>query len=123
MTDLDDTADGLVGKEIVDATGTLLGTVAGVDEEDRRLYVDPDPDPTDESWAAVGDGELVNYDNDWLGTPDYDVWDAGETDEFEEWPYTIDLDEVEEVTDEAVHLERVTLGDFIREVVPFLDAE
>ena len=125
MSDNDSTVGDYVSKEVYDATGTLLGTVADVDEENHVLYINPDPDPTEESWAEIGEGEIVNYDNNWLGVPDYKVWNEGDNGDidFDEWPYTIDAEEVDEVTEDAIRLETTSLADIIRDLVPVLDSE
>ena len=125
MSEIDFTVDDYVSKEVYDATGTLLGTVADVDEDDRVLYIDPDPDPTEESWAEIGEGEFINYDNNWLGVPDYKVWNEGDNDDvdFDEWPYTIDAEEVDEVTDDTIRLENTSLADVVRNLAPFLDSK
>ena len=125
MTDVDLTADEYVGDEVYDPTGTFLGTVGDVDEDGGVLYVDPDPDPTEEAWANVGGGERVNYDNDWLGVADYKTWNEGDADDaaFEEWPYTVTVDEIERIDDDAIHLESASLTDVLRDLVPFLDSD
>lgn len=125
MPDSDTDPGAYVGSVVYDATGTRLGTVAAVADDGSVLYVDPDPDPTEETWAAVGGGEYVNYDNDWFGVPDYTVWsetDPADTD-IDEWPYTIEPAEIEAVDGDGIYLESTSLTELVRDVVPFLDSE
>ena len=114
MSDANVAADELRGKEIYDTTGMLLGTVAEVEE--GVMYVNPDPEANEESWAAIGGDTLVNFDNNWLGIADYKVWSAegnaageggaeGEGDvEFDEWPYTLSTEYVDEVDADKIRL-------------------
>ena len=114
------TADEYRNKEVYDATGALLGTVAEVDLEEGVMYINPDPEVNEESWAAVGGNTLVNFDNNWLGIADYKVWNAegaivdDESDvgdeldpdeiEFDEWPYTLSMEYVDEVEADEIRL-------------------
>lgn len=124
MTATDVPVDEYTGKDVYDPSGTLLGTVADVDGETGTLLVEPDPDPTEEAWAEVGDGEYVNYDANWFATPDYSVWSASDADgEFDEWPYTVDVAEVGSVDDDAIRLESVSVVDLLASVLPSLGEE
>jgi hypothetical protein len=78
----------------------------GTRDGEEVLYVNPDPEVPEESWAAIGDDTLVNFDNNWLGIADYKVWDAesGEDAEFDEWPYTLSTEYVDEVDGGEIHL-------------------
>lgn len=108
MDDLTFTAEEFTGKEIFTATGDLLGTVAGVDEEANVLLVAPNPVYVDEATgAAVDDGRAVSYDGNWLATPQVEVEEIPETAEAhdaEDWPFTLVADDVASVDDDEIRL-------------------
>lgn len=121
MTDEDSNVEAYEGEAVYDASGGRLGVVAAVDAADGVLYVEPDPDVARDAWAAVGDDELVNYDENWFMTPDYEVWKAGEAadDGFEEWPYAVGVEEVSE-TGDGLRLESTSLTELVEELLPFV---
>lgn len=98
------------GKEVYDASGALLGTVGEGDADEGVLYLEPDPDPAEEAWGVVDGETAVSVDNNWFMTPDYkvrdveDAEDVGEGVEFEEWPYTIGEEAIDEIDGDEIRL-------------------
>lgn len=90
--------DTYVDAEVVDDTGTPVGTVVDVDRQAETLYLEPSPELDVHTWESVGWHTADDYDANWEDL-DYDAWLDGEADvpvEYREWPFTLPVGRLED---------------------------
>lgn len=94
--------DRFVGREVVDDSGTPVGTVVDVDRAAEEFSLEPSPELDVNTWKSLGWHANTEYDADWEYL-DYDAWRDGEEDVtvgFDEWPFTLSSDRLDDAGDQ-----------------------